>query len=78
MIAEIKTIFRDKNVLKFRNFNLWPLKIQNGQINVYCINMYWEISSESLESERDYIAGYYNLTIKMIIYSVCSKIEIKF
>ena len=35
-------IFRNKNVEKFRNFDLWPRKVQNGQFHKYCIIMHWE------------------------------------
>ena len=28
---------------KKRNFDLWPIKIKNGPIHAYCINMYGKI-----------------------------------
>ena len=35
-----KTIFRDINILKVRISTCDPLKIPNGQIHAYCINIY--------------------------------------
>ena len=35
LFAKVKTNFRDRNTL---NFDLWTLKIQNGQLPSYCIN----------------------------------------
>ena len=34
---------RDRFIIEFKNFYLQPLKIQNGQIHGYCINMYGNI-----------------------------------
>ena len=42
--AKIKTNCRDRNILKLWNFNLWTLKIQNGQIHAYFINMHEKIN----------------------------------
>ena len=40
LFANIKTIFRDGTTSFYRNFEWWPLKIQNGQFHTYWINMY--------------------------------------
>ena len=36
LFAKIK----DRNTPKYRKFNLWPLKIQNGQFHTYTIKMH--------------------------------------
>ena len=43
--------------LKYSNYNLRPLQIQNGQIHVYCINMYEKI----YQNEKGY---YYKRNLK--------------
>ena len=39
-LLQVKPIFSDRITLLFRNVNLLPLEIRNGQIHTYCINMY--------------------------------------